>query len=98
MLEGACEHRADPLAELIARERAQRLWEAIARLKALDREALLAFYIHGQSLVEIADPPDGYAPLIESLDTDRLRSLGWRAQVPLEEGIRSTLDWLLEAA
>jgi RNA polymerase sigma-70 factor (ECF subfamily) len=55
VLEAACEQRVDPLAELIARERAQRLWEAIARLKVLDREALLAFYIEGQSLLEIAD-------------------------------------------
>ena len=51
-----------------------------------------------ESLVELADPPEGYAPLIESLDTERLRSLGWRPKVPLEDGIRSTLDWLREAA
>ena len=58
VLEGASAERDDPLAELIARERAQRLWEALARLKALDREALLAFYIQGESLVEIADRLD----------------------------------------
>lgn len=51
-----------------------------------------------ESLIELADPPDGYAPLIDSLDTDRLRSLGWRPEVGLEDGIRSTLDWLREAA
>jgi len=51
-----------------------------------------------ESLVELADPPEGYAPFIESLDTDRLRSLGWRPQVALEDGIRSTLDWVREAA
>ena len=50
------------------------------------------------SLVELADPPDGYAPFIESIDTDRLRSLGWRPEVALEDGIRATLDWLREAA
>ena len=58
VLEATCEHRNDPLDELISRERAQRLWEALARLKVLDREALLAFYINGQSLVEIADRLD----------------------------------------
>src|SRR3954447_3324756 len=58
VLEGASEQRDDPLAELISRERAQRLWEAIARLKVLDREALLAFYIQGQSLIEIAEQLD----------------------------------------
>ena len=35
---------------------------------------------------------------IESLDTDRLRSLGWRPGVALEDGIRATLDWVREAA
>ena len=55
VLEGACEHRNDPLDELIARERARRLYEALGRLKALDRETLVAFYIQGQSLVEIAE-------------------------------------------
>jgi RNA polymerase sigma-70 factor (ECF subfamily) len=58
ILEGACEHRDDPLDELISRERAQRLWEALGRLKAIDREALVAFYIQGQSLVEIAEALD----------------------------------------
>jgi RNA polymerase sigma-70 factor (ECF subfamily) len=44
-----------PLEDLIARERAQRLWEGLGRLKALDRETLVAFYIQGQSLLEMAD-------------------------------------------
>jgi RNA polymerase sigma-70 factor (ECF subfamily) len=55
VLEAAGVHRADPLDELITRERAERLWEAIARLKTIDREALVAFYIRGQSLIEIAE-------------------------------------------
>jgi dTDP-glucose 4,6-dehydratase len=50
------------------------------------------------SLVELVDPPPGYAPVIESLDTDRLRSLGWRPEVALEDGVRSTLDSIREAA
>jgi RNA polymerase sigma-70 factor, ECF subfamily len=58
VLEGASEHRADPLGDLISRERAQRLWEAIARLRLIDREALVAFYIQGQSLIEIAQSLD----------------------------------------
>ncbi len=58
VLEGASEHRADPLGDLISRERAQRLWEAIGRLKVIDREALVAFYIQGQSLIEIAKSRD----------------------------------------
>ena len=55
VLEGACEQRDDPLDALIRRERAERLWEALGRLKPLDRETLVAFYIQGQSLLEIAE-------------------------------------------
>jgi len=55
ILEAAGEHRHDPLDELIARERAQRLYAGLARLKTLDRETLVAFYLQGQSLVEIAE-------------------------------------------
>jgi RNA polymerase sigma-70 factor (ECF subfamily) len=55
VLEGAGEQREAPLDELISRERAHRLWEALERLKPIDREALVAFYIHGHSLIEIAD-------------------------------------------
>src|SRR5205085_9284285 len=52
VLEAAGEQRGAPLDELIARERAQKLWAGLARLKDLDRETLVAFYIQGQSLVE----------------------------------------------
>jgi dTDP-glucose 4,6-dehydratase len=69
-------------------------------LRSLEEVAALACTAVGAdaSLVEPAEPPDGYAPLVEALDTDRLRSLGWRPAVPLEDGIRSTLDWVREAA
>ena len=69
-------------------------------LRTLEEVAILACRTADadETLVELADPPEGYAPLIGSLDTDRLRSLGWRPQVALEDGIRSTLGWLREAA
>lgn len=69
-------------------------------LRALEEVATLACAAAGadESLVVLADPPEGYAPLIDSLDTERLRSLGWRPQVELEDGIRTTADWLREAA
>jgi len=69
-------------------------------VRTLEEVATLACAAAGadESLVELADPPDGYAPQVESLDTERLRSLGWRPAVALEDGIRSTLDWLREAA
>jgi dTDP-glucose 4,6-dehydratase len=44
-----------------------------------------------QALIEVAEPPPGPALVLETLDTDRLRSLGWRPQVGLEEGLRRTL-------
>jgi RNA polymerase sigma-70 factor (ECF subfamily) len=55
VLESASGQRDEPLEELIARERAHRLWEALERLKVIDREVLLAFYIQGRSLIEIAE-------------------------------------------
>ena len=55
ILESAGEHRQDPLDELIARERATQLYSALDRLKTLDRETLIAFYIQGRSLIEIAE-------------------------------------------
>jgi RNA polymerase sigma-70 factor (ECF subfamily) len=55
VLEGAGSLRDDPLDALIARERARRLWEGLERLKPLDRETLVAFYIQGQSLLQIAE-------------------------------------------
>jgi GDP-L-fucose synthase len=36
--------------------------------------------------------PDGTPRKL--LDVSRIHSLGWRARIPLEEGIRSTYDWL----
>lgn len=69
-------------------------------LRSLEEVALLvcAAADADESLVELAEPPEGYAPVIESLDTGRLRSLGWRPEVALEDGIRATADWLREAA
>ena len=69
-------------------------------LRALEEVAALACTAAEAdvSLVEIGDPPPGYAPVIDSLDTSRLRSLGWRPQVALEDGIRATVEWLREAA
>jgi RNA polymerase sigma-70 factor (ECF subfamily) len=55
ILEGAGACLDDPLDSLITRERAERLWAGLERLKTLDRETLIAFYIEGDSLIEIAD-------------------------------------------
>ena len=55
VLEGAGDQGEAPIDELISRERAHRLWEALDRLKPIDRESLVSFYINGHSLIEIAD-------------------------------------------
>ncbi len=58
VLEGAYERAQQPVDELIRRERAEGLWVALRRLKTLDRESLVAFYIRGLSLVQIAEELD----------------------------------------
>jgi RNA polymerase sigma-70 factor (ECF subfamily) len=89
VLEGACEQRDDPLAELIARERAQRLWDAIARLKVLDREALLAFYIQGQSLLEIAERLEVPIGTVKR----RLHTARKRLKAELEASVNDSAEW-----
>jgi nucleoside-diphosphate-sugar epimerase len=51
-----------------------------------------------ESLVEPGEPLPGYAPLVETLDTERLRSLGWRPAVEFEDGLRRTLDSIRDVA
>src|SRR3954454_2767797 len=89
ILGSAGEHRHDPLDELIARERAQRLWDGLARLKTLDRETLVAFYIQGQSLVEIAEALDAPIGTIKR----RLHTARKRLKAELEAGVADAADW-----
>jgi RNA polymerase sigma-70 factor (ECF subfamily) len=89
VLEGASAERDDPLTELITRERAQRLWQALAQLKALDREALLAFYIQGESLVEIADRLDVPLGTVKR----RLHTARKRLRAKLMAGARDADEW-----
>jgi RNA polymerase sigma-70 factor, ECF subfamily len=90
VLEGASGQRHDPLDELIARERATRLWEGLARLKALDRETLVAFYIHGQSLIEIAESLDTPVGTIKR----RLHVARKRLKAELEAATASADEWM----
>jgi RNA polymerase sigma-70 factor (ECF subfamily) len=74
VLEGLGASHDNPLETLIRHERAARLWEGLARLKPLDRETLVAFYIHGHSLVEMAERHDAPIGTIKRrLHTARLR-------------------------
>ena len=89
VLEGAGETRDDPLDQLIARERAQHLWEALARIKAIDREVLVAFYIQGESLIEIADRLDAPIGTIKR----RLHTARKRLKAELESGVSESDEW-----
>jgi RNA polymerase sigma-70 factor (ECF subfamily) len=98
VLEGACERTGQPLDELISRERAERLWAAMGRLRALDRETLIAFYVRGLSLVEIAD--ELMAPL--GTIKRRLHTARKRLRTELEASVENPDEWAcgspLEAA
>ena len=89
VLEGSGEVQADPLAVLIARERAQRLHDGLGRLKAIDREVLGAFYLQGQSLVEIAESFDAPVGTIKR----RLHTARKRLKVVLEGGVADAREW-----
>jgi len=89
VLEGAYESGDEPLDELISRERAERLWEALGRLKSLDREALDAFYIRGHSLVEIAELLDVPLGTVKR----RLHTARKRLKQALEESVVDAQEW-----
>jgi RNA polymerase sigma-70 factor, ECF subfamily len=54
-LEGFGIEAEAPLSSLLARERVDQLHEGLDRLATLDRSTLVAFYLHGQSLIEMSD-------------------------------------------
>ena len=89
VLEGAGETHDDPLDQLIARERAQHLWDALARIKTIDREVLVAFYIQGESLIEIADRLDAPIGTIKR----RLHTARKRLKAELESGVSESDEW-----
>jgi RNA polymerase sigma-70 factor (ECF subfamily) len=89
ILEGASSYRDEPVDELIARERARRLWEALGTLKPLDREALQAFYIRGRSLVEIAEELDVPIGTVKR----RLHTARKRLKSLLEAGSADPAEW-----
>jgi RNA polymerase sigma-70 factor (ECF subfamily) len=89
VLEGAFEQGGQPVDELISRERAERLWDAMGRLKAMDREALLAFYIRGLSLVEVAGELDAPLGTIKR----RLHTARKRLKAQLEASVADAEEW-----
>jgi RNA polymerase sigma-70 factor (ECF subfamily) len=79
----------DPLDTLITRERAHRLWEALERLKVIDRETLVAFYIQGQSLIEISERLDAPIGTIKR----RLHTARKRLKAELEASVADAAEW-----
>ena len=61
LLEATCVERATPLSVALTCERRSHVREGLKRLRDLDRETLEAFYVRGQSLLEMSDEFD--APL-----------------------------------
>lgn len=49
----------------------------------------------GEALIEMVDAP-GNQTVVKRLSTARLRSLGWRPEVELTEGMQRTLAWIEE--
>lgn len=54
-IDSADERHEAPLSSLLSRERVDQLHEGLDRLAVLDRSTLVAFYLDGQSLVEMSD-------------------------------------------
>lgn len=65
-------------------------------LRTLEEVARLACSLAGadESLIDLRDPPEGPAHVLGELDTDRLRTLGWRPELELADGMARTLAWL----
>jgi RNA polymerase sigma-70 factor, ECF subfamily len=89
VLEGAYERGDAPLDQLITRERTERLREALAQLKSLDREALDAFYIRGHSLIEIAELLDVPIGTVKR----RLHTARKRLKLALEASVVDAQEW-----
>ena len=85
---GAGDTHDDPLAQVSSRERARRLHEGLDRLKPLDRETLVLFYIQDLSLVEMADRLDAPLGTIKR----RLHTARKRLKTALEAGADSE-EW-----
>ncbi len=89
VLEGTSGEHDNPLDTLILRERADQVRKALASLKPLDREALVAFYIQGRSLVEIAEQLDAPIGTIKR----RLHTARKRMKDALQASVAAADEW-----
>ena len=92
ILEGASGsiRRDDPLDSLINLERASKLWSGLNRLKTLDRETLVSFYIHGHSLAEMAKTLDAPIGTIKR----RLHTARKRLKAELQSVTPDAEEWV----
>ena len=58
VLEANCLEHETPLSNVLADERRQQVRAGLKRLGTLDRQTLVAFYVEGQSLLEMSDAFD----------------------------------------
>ncbi|TWT46803.1 RNA polymerase sigma factor [Botrimarina hoheduenensis] len=54
-LEETCVDNASPFEAAVANERAAQVRDGLDRLGAMDRDTLVAFYVRGESLIEMSD-------------------------------------------
>ncbi len=55
VLEAVCVEPRTPLANALESERREQLYQGLNRLTEMDRDTLVAFYLEGQSLLEMSD-------------------------------------------
>ncbi len=58
LLESTCAYESTPLDSALANERKRQVRAGLSRLRAMDRDTLEAFYVRGQSLVEMSQEFD----------------------------------------
>jgi RNA polymerase sigma-70 factor (ECF subfamily) len=83
MLANAPGDGPNPLEEMVRAEQRDELWDGLRRLKALDRETLVAFYIQGHSLKRMSrdfDTPVGTIKRRLHVARNRLRRQLERSQ------------------
>jgi nucleoside-diphosphate-sugar epimerase len=69
-------------------------------LRSMEEVAHLICRLAGQpsSLIQIVDPPKRLlTPIKDASFHKAYESLGYRAKIPLEEGIRRTMEWQRES-
>ncbi len=81
MLEATCMDRDTPLRSVLARERRDQVRAGLGRLGRLDRDTLVAFYVNGQSIMEMSDSFDSPVGTIKR----RLHVARKRLAVELED-------------